>query len=311
MGGDDENGSSITDQALTEFNRPEFAIPNTHNLPMGPVFIRNFSLKKDSKAANSADAGGGLQTAPNFASAILSRWVAEKLGLSNAPSGENNNASPSSSSSSAQHVFRNVNAVVRPGEGTLLLGPSSSGKTTFMRSLGDVLSGISLENTEGTVSLGPTRWDPTKCPSNLKRTVAYVDQSDLTLTPILTVEETVRFARSCAEELDPVVLEESMEAIFKLAGLHHVRQTVVGNADIRGVSGGQKRRVKMLEMAVGTDVTVMFLDEITNGKYQFVRMERCTKEKELRKLAVFCLIFSLRLPLRHGYSRTSILCHVW
>ena len=73
-------------------------------------------------------------------------------------------------------------------------------------------------------------------------------------------------ARSCAEELDPEVLEESIEAIFKLAGLDHVRQTVVGNADIRGVSGGQKRRVKMLEMAVGTDVTVLFLDEITNGE---------------------------------------------
>ncbi len=92
---------------------------------------------------------------------------------------------------------------------------------------------------------------PTKCPSNLKRTVAYVDQSDLTLTPILTVEETVRFARSCAEELDPYVLEGSMDAIFKLTGLDPVRRTVVGNADIRGVSGGQKRRVKMLEMAVG------------------------------------------------------------
>ena len=56
-----------------------------------------------------------------------------------------------------------------------------------------------------------------------------------------------------------------MDAIFKLAGLDHVKNTVVGNADIRGVSGGQKRRVKMLELAVGMDVTVMFLDEITNG----------------------------------------------
>lgn len=159
-----------------------------------------------------------------------------------------------------------MNAVIRPGEGTLLLGPSSSGKTTFMRTLGDVVGGISPTDMEGTVRLGPTRWDPLDCPSNLKRTVAYVDQSDLTLTPILTVEETVRFARSCAEELPAQVLEDSLEAIFKLAGLDHVKHTVVGNADVRGVSGGQKRRVKMLEMAVGSDVTVLFLDEITNGK---------------------------------------------
>jgi len=48
-----------------------------------------------------------------------------------------------------------------------------------------------------------------------------------------------------------------------LVGLDHVRKTVVGNADIRGVSGGQKRRVKVLEMAAGASVVVLFLDEPT------------------------------------------------
>ena len=264
---DNDNGNgSITEQAVQEFSRPEFNIPITHNLPLGPVYIRNFSLKKDANI--DAASASGLKTAPNFASAILGRWLADKLGLSNAPLPPPPEVGAGgASSSSSQHVFQNVNAILRPGEGTLLLGPSSSGKTTFMRTLGDVLSGLSLDNTEGSVTLGPTRWDPAACPSDLKRTVAYVDQSDLTLTPILTVEETVRFARSCAEEVPAHIIEESMEAIFKLAGLDHVRQTVVGNADIRGVSGGQKRRVKMLEMAVGTDVTCVFLDEVSRSKF--------------------------------------------
>jgi len=91
------------------------------------------------------------------------------------------------------------------------------------------------------------------------------------------VDETVRFARSCTEELDPQVLEESLSANFRLAGLDHVRETVVGNADIRGVSGGQKRRVKLLEMAVGTDVTCMFLDEITNGKSNDLKHKHSTE----------------------------------
>ncbi len=269
-GADDGGGSSITDQAMAEFTRPQFnnTANNTHNLPLGPVYISNFSLKKEESSDN--DAGNNLKTAPNFASALLSRWAASKLGLDNAPSStalpEGDSDGQSFSSSSSQYVFKSINAVLHPGEGTLLLGPSSCGKSTFMRSLGDILGGTNLPNSEGQVTLGPTHWDPTTSSSNLKRTVAYVDQSDLTLTPILTVEETIRFARSCTEELNPEVIEESMEAIFRLAGLDHVRQTVVGNADIRGVSGGQKRRVKLLEMAVGTDVTVMFLDEITNGE---------------------------------------------
>jgi len=254
---DKHDGASITEQAFAEFNRFEQVIP-THNLPLGPVYIQNFSLKKDEKFRSDIK---GLKTAPNFASAILSRPVANLLGLSGAPKQQ----SPSSISSS-QYVFKNVTAVIRPAESILLLGPSSSGKTTFMRTLGDVLGGSSIDGVEGSVRLGPTRWDPSECSSELKRTVAFTDQSDLTLTPILTVEETVRFARSCTENLDPDVLEESISAFFRLAGLDHVKHTVVGNADIRGVSGGQKRRVKMLEMAVGTDVTVFFLDEITNGK---------------------------------------------
>lgn len=47
----------------------------------------------------------------------------------------------------------------------------------------------------------------------------------------------------------------------------HFLQRVICNtfAIIMVHSGGQKRRVKMLEMAVGSDVTVFFLDEITNG----------------------------------------------
>lgn len=240
-GGDD----GLYEAAVQEFSRPEFNVPSTHNLPLGPVYLRDFGLRKNNASSGSSAGGSGhsLKTAPNFASAILGRWLAEALGLSNSPSAgdvgdDGEDADAFSSSAPSRHVFQHVNAVLRPGEGTLLLGPSSSGKTTFMRTLGDVLSGLPNGDVEGSVLLGPTRWDPTACQSNLKRAVAFCDQSDLTLTPILTVEETVRFARSCAEELDERVLEESLAAIFKLAGLDHVTQTVVGNADIRGVSGG-------------------------------------------------------------------------
>ena len=52
---------------------------------------------------------------------------------------------------------------------------------------------------------------------------------------------------------------------LRISGLSHVAGTVVGNAEIRGVSGGQKRRVKVLEQATGQDVRALFLDEITNG----------------------------------------------
>jgi ABC-type multidrug transport system ATPase subunit len=96
------------------------------------------------------------------------------------------------------------------------------------------------------------------------RSTAYVDQGDLSLTPILTVKETIEFARRCAEGYEKTT-PESIQKVFELVGLDHVQDTVVGNADIRGVSGGQKRRVKVLEQAVGDQVVCVLLDEITNG----------------------------------------------
>ena len=76
--------------------------------------------------------------------------------------------------------------------------------------------------------------------------------------------------------------------------LDHVTQSIVGNADIRGVSGGQKRRVKLLEMAVGSDVNVMFLDEITNGLDAASALRICKVIRaalEVQKIsAITCLL---------------------
>lgn len=118
MGGEEE--ASITEQAYAEFavDRTTFQdLHHQHNLPLGPVYIRNFSLKKDPSYCGSSS----LQTAPNFVSALLGKTIAHKLRLDGSPSTENNNTNDSSSSSSSSYVFQNVNALLRPGEGTLLL----------------------------------------------------------------------------------------------------------------------------------------------------------------------------------------------
>lgn len=63
-----------------------------------------------------------------------------------------------------------------------------------------------------------------------------------------------------------------------LLGLGHVLNTRVGNAAIRGVSGGERRRVSLAE-ALATDADVLCLDNPTNGldsstALEFVKMMR-------------------------------------
>jgi ABC-type multidrug transport system ATPase subunit len=55
-----------------------------------------------------------------------------------------------------------------------------------------------------------------------------------------------------------------VQHVMRVMGLTHVKDTVVGDALLRGVSGGQKKRVTISEMVVGGQ-NVFLMDEISTG----------------------------------------------
>lgn len=58
--------------------------------------------------------------------------------------------------------------------------------------------------------------------------------------------------------------EERVKTMIELLGLQECKDTIVGNDLLRGVSGGQKKRVSIGEMIIG-NARGLFLDEITTG----------------------------------------------
>ncbi|GLC39280.1 hypothetical protein PLESTM_000878400, partial [Pleodorina starrii] len=130
----------------------------------------------------------------------------------------------------------------------------------------------------------------------VSRAASYVAQTEVHL-PELTVAETLTFAAECqgqgmGERLRALILEREaaagispddpelevlmalvkhplassaiVELYARMLGIDHVMDTLVGDEMLKGISGGQKRRVTIGEMAVGMS-HVMLLDEITNG----------------------------------------------
>lgn len=108
----------------------------------------------------------------------------------------------------------------------------------------------------------------------------YIEQGD-TLEAALTVEETLKFAWRCvsgghhgydrakdAASLELLNKDDSnfvlIKNILKVLGLVGCKDTFVGNGMIRGVSGGQKRRVTLGEMVCATR-PIAFMDSISNG----------------------------------------------
>ena len=154
------------------------------------------------------------------------------------------------------HRLDAISGVLKPGSMTLILAPPGHGKSTFLK----VLSSR-LEVSDGKISYnGFSSSEAYAQGCNTRRLAQYVDQVDEHM-PLLTVTETLEFAhRVTASHYD----EDRVHNTIRLLGLEECKNTILGNAIIRGVSGGQKRRVTLGEMLVG-DACALFLDEYTNG----------------------------------------------
>ena len=108
-----------------------------------------------------------------------------------------------------------------------------------------------------------------------------------------------RHARRCLRRV---------EYIIKILGLQRCADTVVGNAMVRGVSGGEKKRVTTGEILVGT-ARVLLMDEISTGAYRMTsimtsagnRLQANPANEEqhhvcARRTLTLGLIFQLYIP---------------
>jgi ABC-type branched-subunit amino acid transport system ATPase component len=106
-----------------------------------------------------------------------------------------------------------------------------------------------------------------ECSSNLVvlSGQAYVTQTD-DLIGTLTVRETIYYSASL--RLPGTVTRAEKKAIVESTiqemGLHDCKNTPVGNWHMRGLSGGEKRRLS-IALEILTRPRLLFLDEPTSG----------------------------------------------
>ncbi|GMH17672.1 hypothetical protein Nepgr_019513 [Nepenthes gracilis] len=187
-------------------------------------------------------------------------------------------------------ILHDVSGIVKPKRMALLLGPPSSGKTTLLLALAGKLakelkvSGRVTYNGHDMHEFVP------------RRTAAYISQYDNHLGE-LTVRETFTYAarfqgvgyryEMLAElsrrekeanikpdpDIDLFMKAAATESqaenvvtdyILKILGLDVCADTMVGDQMIRGISGGQRKRVTTGEMLVGP-AKALFMDEISTG----------------------------------------------
>lgn len=161
-------------------------------------------------------------------------------------------------------ILNNINFSVRSGEVLAIMGTSGAGKTTLL----DLLSARAKSGyTRGNILLNRTPIYTTGARSREYRNIiGYVSQED-TLLPALTVRQTIEYAArlklpTAFSRRTIKRIVNRMIAVLKLTSCEH---TVVGNNDgVRGISGGEKRRVS-IAVELLANPRILFLDEPTSG----------------------------------------------
>lgn len=79
--------------------------------------------------------------------------------------------------------------------------------------------------------------------------------------PVLTVEETVRYAAMLRlpDSMSTTELNERIDFLLKMIGIDHVKKSYVGDAMLKGISGGQKKRLSVIVEIVALP-SLIFLD---------------------------------------------------
>ncbi|XP_059432253.1 ABC transporter G family member 5-like [Corylus avellana] len=153
-----------------------------------------------------------------------------------------------------RQVLKAVNCRAKPWEILAIVGPSGAGKSSLL----EILAGkLTPQSASIFVNQKPIN------KAHFKKTSGYVTQKD-TLFPLLTVEETLMFSAKLRLRLPPAELSSRVKSLIQELGLSRVAGARVGDDRVRGISGGEKRRV-----SIGVDVVhdpkVLILDEPTSG----------------------------------------------
>ncbi|KAL8669211.1 MAG: hypothetical protein Q9168_006193 [Polycauliona sp. 1 TL-2023] len=161
-------------------------------------------------------------------------------------------------------ILKPINTAFEPGKLNVIMGPSGSGKTSLLNLMADRLHD-SLSTTYK--QKGDLKLNNAVPSSEVIRSIcSYVCQDDDALFPCLTVRENLQFAAALRlpTHLSKSQKQRRAESVLLKLGLRDCADNLVGDHLVKGISGGEKRRVT-IAIQILTDPQILLLDEPTSG----------------------------------------------
>ena len=170
-----------------------------------------------------------------------------------------------------------------------IMGPSGSGKTTLMNVLARRMGGAKMG---GVSKINGVPYSN----AELKALSGYVMQDDL-LNGNLTVQETLDYTAELRlpSNMTKEERKERVEEAIRKTGLERTRNTVIGTPQIKGVSGGERKRV-CVAMELLTHPRLLFLDEPTSGLDSVTALSLTKTLKELAASGECTVVCTIHQP---------------
>ena len=145
---------------------------------------------------------------------------------------------PAGKNTATLKVLSKVSGLIKAGEMCALMGSSGAGKTTLL----DILAN---RKTVGMIS-GDVLFNGSPRTGAVSRASSYVMQDNM-LIGVLTVRESLVFAARLriSEKMSAASRDRQVNKVLDMLGLIDVADCVVGDENIRGLSGGECRRLSI------------------------------------------------------------------
>jgi ATP-binding cassette, subfamily G (WHITE), member 2 len=156
-------------------------------------------------------------------------------------------------------VLKGVSGFANPGEILAIMGSSGSGKTSLLSILANQIFAQRSVEISGSIEVNGRNIKLIDY-SNIAK---YVTQQDI-LLPTITAREALMFAAKLKVKGDHEFLICRVNQVLEDLRLTKVADNLIGNHIIKGLSGGQKRRVS-IGVEFISEPNILILDEPTSG----------------------------------------------
>ncbi|KAK4865296.1 hypothetical protein LT330_009407 [Penicillium expansum] len=201
-------------------------------------------------------------------------------------------------------ILHGFEGLVNAGEMLLVLGPPGSGCSTILKTIAGQMEGLFLGDK---VMMNYRGVSSKEMHTYFRGEAIFAGENDVHF-PMLSVGDTLSFAAHARAPRElPAGLKTQefstlmRDVIMAMFGISHTAATVVGNDFIRGISGGERKRVSIAE-AVLSDAALQCWDNSTRGLDSANAVEFCRTLRTATELLQSTVLVSLYQAPQEAYD---------